>query len=115
MENQEINKEEIVKKIYQQAAHMMVEEGKSSSETIAYLEEQGLDGESATAVVNNLQQRIHEQAEESGSGSNDMIFGALWCIGGTIATLADIGYIFWGAIVFGALQFFKGVAANVQR
>lgn len=37
-----------------------------------------------------------------------MIYGALWCIGGIIATVADIGFIFWGAIVFGAVQFIKG-------
>ncbi len=39
----------------------------------------------------------------------DMLFGAMWCIGGTVATLADVGYIFWGAIVFGGIQFVKGV------
>ncbi len=27
---------------------------------------------------------------------SDMLFGSLWCIGGIIATAADIGFIFWG-------------------
>jgi hypothetical protein len=40
---------------------------------------------------------------------NDMIYGAIWCIGGTVLTLADIGYIFWGAILFGGIQFFRGL------
>lgn len=40
----------------------------------------------------------------------DMLYGALWCIGGTVLTLADIGFIFWGAIVFGAVQFFRGLS-----
>lgn len=39
-----------------------------------------------------------------------MIYGALWCVGGIMATLANFGFIFWGAIVFGAIQFFMGVA-----
>ncbi|MES2288077.1 MAG: hypothetical protein V4547_20490 [Bacteroidota bacterium] len=42
----------------------------------------------------------------------DMLFGALWCIGGIIATSAHIGFIFWGAIVFGGIQFFRGLINN---
>ena len=41
----------------------------------------------------------------------DMIFGALWCVGGTIATVAQTGFIFWGAIIFGGIQFFRGAAS----
>ncbi|KAB1157952.1 hypothetical protein [Flavobacterium luteum] len=40
---------------------------------------------------------------------NDMLYGALWCIGGIIATAAHIGFIFWGAILFGGIQFFRGL------
>ncbi|MES2141232.1 MAG: hypothetical protein V4511_16105 [Bacteroidota bacterium] len=42
----------------------------------------------------------------------DMLFGALWCIGGIIATAAHIGFIFWGAIIFGGIQFFRGLINN---
>jgi hypothetical protein len=38
-----------------------------------------------------------------------MLYSAFWCLGGTIFTVADIGYIFWGAIVFGGAQFFGGL------
>jgi len=44
-----------------------------------------------------------------------MIFGALWCIGGTVATITDIGYIFWGAILFGAIQFFETVNSTLSE
>ena len=39
-----------------------------------------------------------------------MKYGALWCVGGIVGTAALIGFIFWGAILFGGIQFFKGVA-----
>jgi hypothetical protein len=51
-----------------------------------------------------------------------MFFGALWAIGGTIATV--IGYssaggggkyiVFWGAIVFGAVDFFVGLSGWIS-
>ncbi len=44
--------------------------------------------------------------KEAGS---DVFWGAMWCIGGIVATVADFGYIFWGAIVFGGFQFFRGI------
>lgn len=39
----------------------------------------------------------------------DMIVGGLWFVGGTIGTLANIGFIFWGAILFGLIQCIKGI------
>jgi hypothetical protein len=45
-----------------------------------------------------------------------MIWGAVWCIGGIIVTLLSIGngagVIAYGAIIWGAIQFFKGVFAK---
>jgi hypothetical protein len=48
------------------------------------------------------------------TANKNMLYGALWCIGGTVATLAEIGYIFWGAILFGAIQFFQGLYQRSQ-
>ena len=53
----------------------------------------------------------------------NMLFGALWCGGGILVTAltysaaasgpGDGSYVVaWGAIVFGALQFFRGVAGS---
>jgi len=42
--------------------------------------------------------------------NKDMMWGAIWCVGGLIGTLSDTGFIFWGAIVFGGIQFFRGLA-----
>jgi hypothetical protein len=49
-------------------------------------------------------------------GKKNMLYGALWCMGGIIVTtvtyiMAGEGgtyIVTWGAIVFGAFQFFKG-------
>lgn len=62
--------------------------------------------------------RVAEARSEH--ATKNMLYGALWCIGGTIATV--IGYInassghgggrymvFWGAIVFGGIQFLRGL------
>lgn len=54
---------------------------------------------------------LHEDINQRKAEANkDMIYGALWCVGGIIATSANIVFIFWGAIVFGGIQFFKGLS-----
>ena len=40
--------------------------------------------------------------------NKDMLYGALWCIGGIVMTVSDFGFYFWGAILFGGYQFLKG-------
>ena len=97
-----------VDEIYEFAANLMVNEKRSNTEVVNLLVEKGLDQESAQTIVSNLEQQIKEAKKKN--GQKDMLWGAVWCIGGTVATVADFGYIFWGAIVFGAIQFFKGVA-----
>jgi len=47
--------------------------------------------------------------EERKKAKRDMIFGALWCVGGTVATIMSTKVLFWGAIVFGGIQFFRGL------
>ena len=84
------------------AENLIINEKKDSQETKIILKEQGLDEESASIVEANL--------EEKQKAKKDMLYGALWCIGGIFATVADIGFIFWGAILFGGLQFFKGLS-----
>jgi hypothetical protein len=64
------------------------------------------DHEKATALQHLMQKRKQEQKK---AANKDMLVGGLWLVGGTIATVADIGYVFWGAILFGGIQFFKGV------
>lgn len=61
--------------------------------------------------------RVQEQEQES-DGHTDMAVGALICIGGIIITAATYSaasgggtyVVAWGAIIFGAIRFFKGLA-----
>ena len=108
MENNQNEQEEAVSQIYEYAASLLFEENKSSDEVRNILIKEGIDAESASIIVENLEKQIKEANKER--ANKDMLFGALWCIGGSVATIADSGYIFWGAIVFGAAQFIKGAA-----
>lgn len=107
VENQPTNDQEVVDKIYDYAANLLLTEKRDPATVISLLEEQGLDKESATLVVNNLQSQIREAKKEA--ANKDMLYGALWCVGGLIATFANFGFVFWGAILFGGIQFIKGV------
>jgi len=42
--------------------------------------------------------------------NNDILWGTVWAVGGVIATIADIGFIFWGAIGYGCFLLFRGLA-----
>lgn len=76
----------------------------------------GLNEETADTVVYNSVKAISDINKEA--GKKNMIFGGLWCLGGgfiTYATMAAAenggGYVItWGAILFGAIQFFRGLS-----
>jgi hypothetical protein len=63
---------------------------------------------SIISVKNEINEQEYISAKKK-QAENDMLYGALWCIGGIIATAAHIGFIFWGAILFGGIQFFRGL------
>jgi hypothetical protein len=112
-ENQEpvIDTQEYVDQIYDYALTLKRNEDLSYSELKSRLIEDGLSYENAETVVNNIEQGMKDayKAAEKSEAEKDMLYGAMWCIGGTFLTIAEIGYIFWGAIVFGAYQFLKGL------
>ena len=65
-------------------------------------------------------QNVSEGSDETdvhAAGRKNMIYGALWCIGGIVVTVVTYSIasgggtyiIAWGAIVFGAIQFFRGL------
>jgi len=92
--------------VYQAAANFLIQDKLNRSESIDGLIALGVDSASATTVVDEM--IAHIQAQRKEKAQKDMLYGGLWAVGGTVATLSNIGYIFWGAILFGAIQFIRG-------
>jgi len=119
MANQERSEEQIVQAVYGFAAEKM-EGGASGQEVQSMLVGEGLDQDTAAAVVANLE-RIRFEAIRA-AGKKNMLSGALWCIGGIIVTAATYGaaspggtyLVAWGAILFGAIQFLRGLVQSLR-
>jgi hypothetical protein len=87
------------------------------------LTERGLDAEAAAIVTSNLMQAKARALKNA--GRKNMLYGALWCIGGIVVTVlsyqaaANAGggrYVLaWGAILFGGMQFFRGMIQSLAR
>jgi hypothetical protein len=106
MNNQQGSSNAAVNEYYNFAANMLLNDKKTSKDVQLALVEKGLSESAAFTIIHNLEVEIKNAKRES--GRKDMIYGALWCVGGTVATVANIGFIFWGAILFGGFQFIKG-------
>lgn len=119
MSDSEPTPEQMVEAVYRFAAEQM-RNGVEPTDIEKRLMEMGLDAEAAALVVNNLKQARSKALKEA--GQKNMLFGALWCIGGIAVTAltyqAAAGggggkyIIAWGAIVFGAIQFIRGLAQS---
>ncbi len=97
----------IVSQLHQYASRLMVHENKSAYEAKAALVDKGIRPENARLLVENLENQLREVKYER--ARKDIIFGVIWFTGGTVATVAGIGLIFWGAILFGGIQFYRGM------
>ncbi len=93
--------------MYHYARHLFMM-GKNSEEVKNSLLARDLDEENADLIINLLLQDATDQ--KKAKANKDMLYGGLWFAGGLILTLAHIGFIFWGAILFGGIQFFRGVS-----
>ncbi|MGC4103782.1 hypothetical protein [Ferruginibacter sp.] len=120
MEHTPEQQQEAVNQLYNYAANMMVTQNKTAWETRQSLVEQGLNENAAQTVVDNIDDQI--KAAKRKRGNKDMLYGGLWCAGGTIITIATYSaaseggghyVVAWGAIIFGAIQFFRGVANSI--
>jgi len=105
--------------LYARVKHMLTVEKKNPEEIVDILMKEGVDQDSAAKLVNYAAggtggsvedgEEYYEEEDDDGSGVMSMVIGGIFCIGGIIATVADIGYIFYGAIIFGGIQFIKGL------
>jgi hypothetical protein len=86
----------------------LVTHGKPSYEVIDILKSHGANVQDATRIVNYVAEALAK--DKKNQAQKDMLWGGLWMVGGLVGTFANTGFIFWGAIIFGGIQFFKGVA-----
>lgn len=107
METTNPESQDAVNQLYNYAANLLVHQDKSAYETKAALIEKGLSLENAAFIVDRLEEQIEQARNEK--AKKDMLYGALWFIGGIALTFANVGFIFWGAILFGGIQFFRGL------
>ncbi len=105
---------EAVQAVYQYAAGL-VKSGMSASQVESKLVEKGLDRAAASIVVKKL---FALRAKAVGAAAKkNMLYGALWCIGGILVTAVTFSaagkggtyVVAWGAIIFGGIQFFRGL------
>ncbi|MEL6559850.1 MAG: hypothetical protein AAFQ94_16795 [Bacteroidota bacterium] len=114
--------EKDTKYFYDQAKYLVNVRKKSPQEAVDDLVADGLDQDSAVKMVNYASGFGADDGDDNSyadtgsgeSGVKDMVIGGLFCVGGIIATAAEIGYIFWGAIVFGGIQFIRGLSKSLS-
>lgn len=119
MSQQELTEEQFVQQVYDFAAGQMAN-GVPPHQIQANLVEQGLDPESAATVVSNLVSFRSEALRKE--GKKNMLYGGLWCVGGIAVTALTFSFaapggsylVAWGAIIFGAIQFFRGMGQASQ-
>jgi hypothetical protein len=93
--------------LYQYAANLLADGTKSGADVERLLMLKGMAADEASAIVRELENPI--QDTKNAQAKRDMLHGGLWCVGGLALTLADVGFVFWGAILFGGIQFIRGV------
>ena len=106
--------QQFIREVYQRTA-TLANEGKSKDKIQTELIAMGLNKETASMVIGNVF-RLRKKAHREAGARNAMV-GAAWCVGGIAITaltyqLASGGGVFvvaWGAILFGGIQFIKGL------
>ena len=102
--------------------------GKDKGGITKELVEQGWSKETAVRLVDDIEQELKRRAEEykrtpegrqatAAQYKRHMLYGTLWAAGGTAVTIATYeaasegGFfiVAWGAIIFGIIDFFRGL------
>ncbi len=114
MSDKEPSFEELTKSLMIYIAQRM-KKGASDKKIQEELVAKGLQEATAMTLVSKM--RAAYDRESAKAGPKNMLIGALWCVGGIIVTAVTFSLatgggtyvVAWGAIVFGAVQFIKGV------
>ncbi len=112
MEEYQINSGLSNNQLYNHAADLLINQDKNSHQVKMALIEQGASEENANQIIEKVEEEINN-AQRS-RANKDMLYGGLWVAGGLILTIAETGFIFWGAILFGGIQFVKGAMNAIK-
>jgi hypothetical protein len=103
--------------IYNYAAALLITQKKNVEEVSNALMQKGLDAQTASRVITELQSAVAKQRKIR--AKKDMMYGGGICILGLVITLVTYSiasssgggtyFVSWGAILFGAIQFFRGL------
>lgn len=114
MSENEKQEQQAIDDVVAYASDLLFVQKKSPTEAKHILVRKGLTSDIADVVVDNLTELTQKDNDRA---NRDMIFGALWFFGGIIITAVTYSaasgggtyVVTWGAIIFGAIQFFKGL------
>ena len=104
-------------------ARKHVRKGSSREEIIAMLIAGGISQKAAESVVKNIVLMRSDSRGSGGPGMKNMMVGGLCCIAGTAVTFityqmaanGGVYFVAWGAILFGGIQFFRGLTEYMAR
>ena len=102
---------------FESALKMLCDYGYTPHKTIDELVNNGATEDEAVAIVQEIVTQIEKEILKK-EARNDMLVGGLWFLGGSAVTyftyaMAEGGGFFlicWGAMIFGAIQFLRGLA-----
>ena len=98
--------EESIDAVHQYIAQQYLNE-KTPYDIRKELMEHGMTAERAKAMVDNAINQLNISIKKSARKS--ILWGSIWFSAGLIATFAGIGFIFWGAILFGFVKITAGL------
>lgn len=117
----DVSDDQIVEQIYRYTAQQLGA-GVGIPQLIQDLVARGLSKEDAALVVRQTREARSKQMQDA--GRKNMVYGALWCLGGLAVTFfsyqAAAGggggkyVVTWGAVIFGAIQFFQGLSQSTR-
>jgi hypothetical protein len=107
MEKDSLEHQEYLKEMMKYAVDLYVYQDKNSYEVITALKEKGVTEDQAKAMISIIDERVEET--ENSAHKKNVIIGGLFFAGGLMATFANLGFVFWGAIVFGGIQMVRGI------
>jgi len=106
---------------YAFAANLMLHQDKNTYEVRTALMNRGMEENEAILMAESIESEIN--SAHKAKANKDMLWGAVWCVGGIIVTAATYSaasngggkyFVAWGAILFGGIQFVRGVVASMK-